>query len=108
VVDIVYPKSGFSGGGGTSRKSFFLPDPARAIVGVIVTGNLLCELEGNLARVLEESPPGAGGEGTPARLFAFKIRRKNEIRITAKIAILTHEFESIPAPNPETPHSARP
>ena len=87
------------------------------MVGVIVEGNSLLRtvegnslrmVEGNLDCVLEERPPGAVGEGTPLRALTFTIRRKNEIRITAKIAILTHEFESIPAPNPETPRSARP
>jgi hypothetical protein len=98
-----YPRSGFSGGGGTSRKSFFLPDRGRAMVGVTVAGNLLCIVAGNslciaggnLACALEESPPGAGREGTPLRALAFKTRRRNETRITAKIANLTHEFESI-------------
>jgi hypothetical protein len=92
---MAYPRSGFSGGGGTSRKSFFRPDRGRAIVGVIVEGNLLCMFEGNFGCIVEGSLPGIVGVGLPLRALAFKIRRKNESRITAKMANLIHEFESI-------------
>jgi hypothetical protein len=56
----------------------------------VVEGKLVCAVctEGILLGVL--------GDGTlPLCVLAFKIRRKNENRITAKIANLTHEFESI-------------
>jgi hypothetical protein len=61
----------------------------------IVAGNSLCVVEGSLACVFEESPVGAGREGLLLCALAFKIRRKNENRISAKIANLTHELESI-------------
>ena len=41
---------------------------------------------------------GAVCEGILLCVLAFKTRRKNENRINAKIANLTHEFESIACP----------
>ena len=83
-----YPRSGFSGGGGTSRKSFFRPERGCAILGVMVEGKLFCAGGGTLLGIL--------GDGILLLcVLAFKIRRKNESRIIAKIASLTHELESI-------------
>jgi hypothetical protein len=73
------------------------------MVGVMVRGTLLGTVEGKLFGMVEGKLLGiAGGillgdvgEGILVCVLAFKIRRKNENRITAKIAILTHEFESI-------------
>jgi hypothetical protein len=78
-----YPRCGFSGGGGTSRKSFFLPENGRTRVGRIVVGRLLGMVGGRL--------PCAVGDGVLLCALAFKIRRKNENRISAKIPILTHD-----------------
>jgi hypothetical protein len=83
VEYLSYPRSGFSGGGGTSRKSFFLPENGRVTVGRMVVGKLLCMVGGRLL--------GAVGDGVGRCALAFKSRRKNEMRITAKIAILSHE-----------------
>ena len=52
-------------------------------------------VEGKLPCVAGGKLPCAVWEGVPLRALAFKTRRKNENRITAKIANLTHEFESI-------------
>ena len=93
-----YPRSGFSGGGGTSRKSFFLPDRGRAIVGVMVAGNLLFMVAGKLLCRVGGGLLGAVCEGILLCVLAFKTRRKNENRINAKMANLTHEFESIACP----------
>ena len=76
----IHPSSGFSGGGGTSRKSFFRPVVGRDIreeklSRMIGGGKLFCVL---------------GAEGLLC-FFALKIRRKNERRINAKIAIRIHD-----------------
>jgi hypothetical protein len=60
-----------------------------------VAGNSPGMGEGSLACVFEESPVGAGREGLLLCALALKTRRKNENRISAKIANLTHELESI-------------
>ncbi len=73
----------------------------RAIVGVMVAGNLLDKvegksLEGELPAYVEERFTPRPLRRNPALRLAFNTRRTNESRITAKIANLTHEFESIP------------
>jgi hypothetical protein len=76
-----YPSSGFSGGGGMSRKSFFFPLGRDKV-------------NGKVCRILDAGFCGIeGGEGTPEVrrcAFALKMRRKSESRINAKIAILIH------------------
>jgi hypothetical protein len=76
-----YPSSGFSGGGGMSRKSFFLPLGRD-------------KFNGEVCRILDAGFCGTeGGEGileVRRCAFALKMRLRNESRINAKIAILIH------------------